>query len=54
MQCTSKTKLGNKKDNTAQKKVAMVMHAIIAGQLHAVKSDTITTNRKKGIAIALS
>jgi len=38
----------------AQKKVAEVMHEFKEGELHSGKSDTIVTDRKQAIAIALS
>ena len=44
----------NKKVSTSQKKVAKVMHEFKAGELHVGKSDTIVTNPKQAIAIALS
>jgi hypothetical protein len=37
-----------------QKKIAQVMHEFKEGDLHAGKSDTIVTNPKQAIAIALS
>lgn len=43
-----------KKQTAAQKKVAKVMHEFKEGELHAGKTDTIVTNRKQAIAIALS
>ena len=43
-----------KKINTTQKKVAKVMHEFKEEELHAGKSNTIVTNRKQAIAIALS
>jgi len=43
-----------KKQTAAQKKVAKVMHEFKEGELHSGKSDTIVTNRKQAIAIALS
>jgi Family of unknown function (DUF6496) len=43
-----------KKLTTSQKKVAQVMHEFKAGELHSGKSDTIVTNPKQAIAIALS
>ena len=46
--------MGKKKANATQKKVAKVMHEFKEGELHAGKSDTIVTNRKQAIAIALS
>ncbi len=43
-----------KKASPTQKKVAKVMHEFKARELHIGKSDTIVTNPKQGIAIALS
>lgn len=43
-----------RKINATQKKVAKVMHEFKEGELHAGKSNTIVTNRKQAIAIALS
>jgi len=43
-----------KKISASQKKVAQVMHEFKAGELHSGKSDTIVTNPKQAIAIALS
>ena len=43
-----------KKISTSQNKVAKVMHEFKEGELHAGPSDTIVTNRKQAIAIALS
>ena len=43
-----------KKISAAQKKVAKVMHEFKEGELHIGKSDTIVTNPKQAIAIALS
>ena len=44
-----------KKEQTAsQKKVAQVMHEFKEGELHVGTSDTIVTNPKQAIAIALS
>lgn len=37
----------------AQKKVAEVMHEYKEGKLHSGKTDTIVTNPKQAIAIAL-
>ena len=42
------------KINVAQKKVGKVMHEFKEGELHIGKSDTIVTNPKQAIAIALS
>ena len=46
--------MGKKKANATQKKVAKVMHEFKDGELHVGKSDTIVTNRKQALAIALS
>lgn len=43
-----------KKISASQNKVAKVMHEFKEGELHAGQSDTIVTNRKQAIAIALS
>lgn len=43
-----------KKTSASQKKVAKVMHEFKEGELHIGKSDTIVTNPKQAIAIALS
>jgi Family of unknown function (DUF6496) len=43
-----------KKQTVSQKKIAKVMHEFKAGELHSGKSDTIVTNPKQAIAIALS
>lgn len=44
-----------KKNQTAsQKKIAQVMHEFKEGELHSGKTDTIVTNPKQAIAIALS
>jgi hypothetical protein len=43
-----------KKLPTHQKKVAEVMHEFKEGDLHSGKTDTIVTNPKQAIAIALS
>ena len=51
---TDKTNMKKKKINTTQKKVEKVLHEFKEGELHAGKSDTIVTNRKQAIAIALS
>lgn len=42
------------KQTAAQKKVAKVMHEFKEGELHAGKSDTVVSNPKQAIAIALS
>lgn len=51
---TDKTNMIKKKINTTQKKVEKVMHEFKEGELHIGKSDTIVTNPKQAIAIALS
>jgi hypothetical protein len=38
----------------AQEKIAEVMHEFKEGELHSGKTDTIVTNPKQAIAIALS
>jgi hypothetical protein len=43
-----------KKISVIQKKVAKVMHEFKEGELHIGKSDSIVTNPKQAIAIALS
>lgn len=43
-----------KKLSPSQKKIAEVMHEFKEGELHAGKTETIVTNRKQAIAIALS
>lgn len=43
-----------KKQTASQKKVAQVMHEFKEGELHVGTSDTIVTNPKQAIAIALS
>ena len=43
-----------KKSSSKQKKVAKVMHEFKEGTLHSGKTDTIVTNPKQAIAIALS
>ncbi len=43
-----------KKLSPSQKKIAEVMHEFKEGELHAGKTNTIVTNRKQAIAIALS
>lgn len=47
-------KMKKKKISATQTKVAKVMHEFKAGELHIGKSDTIVTNPKQAIAIALS
>ena len=44
----------NKKRSPHQTKVAEVMHEFKEGKLHSGKTDTIVTNPKQAIAIALS
>ena len=51
---TSKTKSVSKDQAAKQKKVAKVMHEFKEGELHSGKTDTIVTNPKQAIAIALS
>jgi len=43
-----------KTESARQKKIGKVMHEFKAGELHSGKSDTIVTNPKQAIAIALS
>ena len=43
-----------KKQTPHQKKVAKVMHEFKEGDLHVGTSETIVTNPKQAIAIALS
>lgn len=43
-----------KKLSPHQKKVAQVMHEFKEGDLHSGKTETIVTNPKQAIAIALS
>jgi Family of unknown function (DUF6496) len=43
-----------KKLTPSQKKIAQVMHEFKEGELHSGKTDTIVTNPKQAIAIALS
>jgi hypothetical protein len=50
-----KQKKAPKKASTPkQKKIAEVMHEFKEGELHSGKTDTIVTNPKQAIAIALS
>jgi Family of unknown function (DUF6496) len=50
-----KVKKAPKKPRTpAQEKIAEVMHEFKVGELHSGKSDTIVTDPKQAIAIALS
>jgi hypothetical protein len=53
METNKKTKT-RKKLSPYQTKVAEVMHEFKEGDLHSGKSDTIVTNPKQAIAIALS
>lgn len=43
-----------KKLSPKQKKISEVMHKFAAGDLHSGKTETIVTNPKQAIAIALS
>ncbi len=43
-----------KKQTPSQKKIAEVMHEFKEGELHSGNTDTIVTDRKQAIAIALS
>jgi hypothetical protein len=43
-----------KKLTASQKNIADVMHEFKEGELHSGKTDTIVTNPKQAIAIALS
>ncbi len=43
-----------KRQTISQKKIAEVMHEFKTGELHSGKTDTIVTNPKQAIAIALS
>lgn len=43
-----------KKLTASQKKIAKVMHEFKEGELHSGKTETIVTNPKQAIAIALS
>jgi Family of unknown function (DUF6496) len=43
-----------KKPSPHDNKVAQVMHDFKEGELHSGKTDTIVTNPKQAIAIALS
>jgi Family of unknown function (DUF6496) len=49
-----KKKSVSKKQSPHDKKVAQVMHEFKEGELHSGKSETIVTNPKQAIAIALS
>lgn len=37
-----------------QKKIAQIMHEFAVGELHEGKTETIVTNRKQAIAIAMN
>jgi len=43
-----------KKQSATQKKIAVVMNEFKEGELHSGKTDTVVTNPKQAIAIALS
>ena len=43
-----------KKQSASQKKITEVMHEFKEGELHLGKTDTVVTNPKQAIAIALS
>ena len=43
-----------KKQSASQKKIAVVMHEFKECELHSGKTDTVVTNPKQAIAIALS
>lgn len=43
-----------KASSPAEEKIAEVMHEFKEGELHIGKSDTIVTDRKQAIAIALN
>jgi Family of unknown function (DUF6496) len=51
---TKKKTAVKKKLSPHQKKVAEVMHEFKEGDLHSGKTETIVTNPKQAIAIALS
>ena len=51
---TNKKTIAKKKPSSHQTKVAEVMHEFKEGDLHSGKTDTIVTNPKQAIAIALS
>lgn len=51
---TKKYSSEKKKLSPHDKKVAEVMHEFAAGDLHSGKTETIVTNPKQAIAIALS
>ena len=50
----TKTKLSVKSQSPTKKKVGKVMHEFKAGELHIGKSETIVTNPKQAIALALN
>ena len=51
---TNKKAAAKNKLSPHDKKVAQVMHEFAAGDLHSGKTETIVTNPKQAIAIALS
>ena len=51
---TRKKAPASKKTSPHQKKVAQVMHEFKEGDLHSGNTETIVTNPKQAIAIALS
>ncbi len=51
---TNKKTSARKKQSPHDKKVAEVMHEFKEGDLHSGKTETIVTNPKQAIAIALS
>lgn len=51
---TNKKKPARKKLSPHDKKVAEVMHEFVTGDLHFGKTETIVTNPKQDITIALS
>ena len=51
---TNKNTTAKQKLSPHQTKVAEVMHEFKEGELHSGKTDTIVTNPKQAIAIALS
>jgi Family of unknown function (DUF6496) len=51
---TKKNSSEKKKLSPHDKKVAQVMHEFKEGDLHSGKTETIVTNPKQAIAIALS
>ncbi len=50
----SSLKTNNEKKTATQRKIAKLMHEFKEGELHIGKSETIVTNPKQAIAIALS